>query len=142
MLKDYLAERKISMYSLAANSGVPYSTVNDLANGRIEIQNCRAGVLKKIADELSISMDALYDLCESNLSVYLEEEKIPVAIRVKNKTYYAEFYDNNIPVSLEICAVNRDTAYFIHSLAKWTVEDYFEQKEWEAANALLAHAKG
>lgn len=140
MLKDYLADSGKSMYSLAAESGVPYSTVNDLANGRIEVQNCRAGILKKLAGALSVSLDELYDLCLEDRSVLLEEQKENVRIRVKNKTYYAEFQDQGNPVSLKVCEVNQNTGYFIRSLAKWKAEEYFEQKEWEAANALLADA--
>ena len=141
MLKEYLAERGKSMYSLAEESGIPYSTVNDLANGRIEIQNCRAGILRKLAEALSVSMDDLYDLCSCEMTVYSTERKTPVRIRVKHKRYYAEFTDKGQPVELEICAVNLDTSYFIRSLAAWTVEDYYGGKEWEAANALLADAK-
>ena len=141
MLKDYLAERHVSMYSLAVRSGVPYSTVNDLANGRIEVENCRAGVLKKIADALSITMDDLYDQCHTEMSFFLEKQKVLIQVRVKNKTYFAEFYDGDEPVALEICAVNLDTAAFIRSLAKWTAEEYFEQCEWETTDVLLAHAK-
>ena len=141
MLKDYLAERHVSMYSLAVRSGVPYSTVNDLANGRIEVENCRAGVLKKIADALSITMDELYEQCYSEMAFFLEKQKLSVRVRAKNKTYYAEFYDGDEPVAMEICDVNLDTAAFIRSLAKWTAEDYFEQREWETTDVLLAHAK-
>ncbi len=140
MLKDYLAEHQTSMYKLAAESGVAYSTVNDLANGRIEIEQCRAGILKKIADALSVTMDELYSLCDTELSVYTEAWKTDVKIRVKNKTYFAQFRDRGKPVLLEVCPVNRDTTYFIRSLAKWKAEEYFEQREWEAMNAILAHA--
>lgn len=140
MLKDYLSEHKTSMYKLAAESGVPYSTVNDLANGRIEIEQCRAGILKRLADSLAVTMDDLYNLCDTELRVFSDERKTDVKIRVKNKTYYAEFDDHGTPVLLEVCPVNKDTSYFIRSLAKWTAEDYFERLEWEAANAILAHA--
>ena len=139
MLKDYLREHQMSMYRLASESGVPYSTVNDLANGRIEIEQCRAGVLKRLAEALSLSMDELYDLCNTELSVFSEEQKTEVRIRVKNKTYYAVFDDGGKQVMLEICPVNRDTSCFIRSLAKWTAETYLERQKWEALNAVLAH---
>lgn len=140
MLKDYLKDRHKSMYRLAEESGVAYSTVNDLANGRIEIQNCRAGILKDLARALSISMDELYELCSNEIEFPLESMTTTVRIRVKNKKYYVEFSDEGQPVALEICGVNSDTSYFIRSLARWTVEEYEAGKEWEAANALLAHA--
>ena len=140
MLKDYLVENQKSMYWLAEKSNVPYSTVNDLANGRIDIRNCRAGALKQLADALSLTMDALYDLCSSDITICPASCDSPVRIRIRGKKYYAEFSDHGQPVSLEVCPVRQDTAYFIRSLAEWAVEDYFENQEWEAANALLAHA--
>lgn len=140
MLKDYLKDQHRSMYRLAEESGVAYSTVNDLANGRIEIQNCRAGILKDLARALSISMDELYELCSNEIEFPLESMTTSARIRVKNKKYYVEFPDEGQCVTLEICGVNSDTSYFIRSLARWTVEEYEAGKEWEAANALLAHA--
>ena len=140
MLKDYLTEHQMSMYRLASESGIPYSTVNDLVNGRIEIEQCRAGILKRLAEALSITMDELYDLCNTELSVFSEKHKTEVRIRVKNKTYYAVFADRGKQVMLEICPVSKDTSCFIRSLAKWTAESYLERQEWEELNAVLAHA--
>ena len=140
MLKDYLKDQHRSMYRLAEESGVAYSTVNDLANGRIEIQNCRAGILKDLARALSVSMDELYELCSNEIEFPLESMATSARIRVKNKKYYVEFSDEGQCVTLEICGVNSDASYFIRSLARWKVEEYVAGKEWEAANALLAHA--
>ena len=140
MLKDYLKDQHRYMYRLAEESGIAYSTVNDLANGRIEIQNCRAGILKDLARALSVSMDELYELCSNEIEFPLESMATSARIRVKNKKYYVEFSDEGQCVTLEICGVNSDASYFIRSLARWKVEEYVAGKEWEAANALLAHA--
>lgn len=140
MLKEYLAENQISMYQLAAESHVPYSTVNDLVNRRIDVKNCRAGALKQLADAMSISMNQLYDLCCNEITIVSAAYGVEAMVRSKGKKYYVEFSDHGRPVMLEVCPVKEDTSYFIRSLAEWTVEDYFNEREWENANAVLAHA--
>lgn len=37
MLKEYLKQEGISIYAIARKSGLPYSTVNDLVNGKVRI---------------------------------------------------------------------------------------------------------
>ena len=64
MLKDYLKEHNISLYRLSKNTGIPYSTISDLAGGSIHISRCSAGNLHLIAQELHLSMDEVYSLCE------------------------------------------------------------------------------
>ena len=51
MLKDHLKEKQISIYSMSKACGIPYSTLNDLANGKVDIDNCKVGLLLKISDK-------------------------------------------------------------------------------------------
>lgn len=62
MLKDYLNEKKISMYKVSKESGVPYSTLNDLVNGRVDIDSCKVALFLRLSRYLGMSMDALYDV--------------------------------------------------------------------------------
>ena len=63
MLKEYLQKNNISVYKLSKKSDVPYSTLNDLVNLKLPVENIRAGQLKSIADALDVEMDELYNLC-------------------------------------------------------------------------------
>jgi len=39
MLNEWMEQKKISRYRLAKNSGIPYSTVNDICNGKTQLEN-------------------------------------------------------------------------------------------------------
>ena len=66
MLKDFLAEKGISIYHAAKASGISYSTLNDIAN-------VKSGILHALAGVLQVSMDQLYDICSETIDVYDEE---------------------------------------------------------------------
>ena len=61
-MKEYLQKNKISIYGLAKKTGIPYSTLNYIINGKIKAEVCSAGNLHRIASCLGISMDEVYSL--------------------------------------------------------------------------------
>ena len=130
MLKDYLKQKNISMYSVAEKSGVPYSTLNDLANGRVDVDNCKVSLLRLIAATLEMSMDELYGLCRENRRYILDRYGIVVNVIVKDKDYYAEFDYQGEHISARICAVNEINTKVIADLALLSAEDNIEEKEF------------
>ncbi len=60
----------MSMYSLAKQTDVPYTTINRLVNERLSINNCNAGAVFKIAATLGVRMEDLMN----NEQVYTLEE--------------------------------------------------------------------
>lgn len=58
-LKEQIAKHNTTMYRLAKDSGVPYSTVNDICTGKSRIENASAGTVYKLAKALGISTDEL-----------------------------------------------------------------------------------
>lgn len=61
MLKDILEKKGMNINQLSHKSGVGYSYVYKLANGKAEIENCGLGTAKKIADVLQISLEDLLE---------------------------------------------------------------------------------
>lgn len=68
--KDALSNSGMSMYSLAKQTDVPYTTINRLVNERLSINNCNAGAVFKIAVALGVRMEDLMN----NEQVYTLEE--------------------------------------------------------------------
>ena len=129
MLKKYLKERNISIYSLAKSSGVPYSTLNDLCNGKVMISNCKAGIVKKLAESLEITMDALYELAEPDRRiVHVAEYDKDAEIKVRNKRYKASFEYNGEKIELDVCKVNENNSVYVDSFTEWSVEGYMEDR--------------
>ena len=65
-IKQYLEDKKISIYRVANNAAVAYPTVFNIVNGKVDILNCAFGIVKKIANALNLSIDELFTLCDRN----------------------------------------------------------------------------
>lgn len=59
MLHEILEKKNMSIYRLAKLSGLPYATVNDLCNEKVQIRKCSAETVYQIARALDISMEEL-----------------------------------------------------------------------------------
>ena len=58
-IMDVLKNKKVSMYRLAKQSNVPYTTINDLCSGKTSPEKCSAETIYKIARALEIPMEEL-----------------------------------------------------------------------------------
>ena len=132
----------ISIYSISKSSGIAYSTLNDIVNCKVEIDNVKAGILYALAKTLGISMDALYELCRDDIVVQSERYNINGFISKKNKKYYLRFKYNHKEHEYELCPVKREASLFIDSIALWEMEKHLSDIEMEEAYALCVKAKG
>lgn len=90
MFKQFLKERNISIYKLSELSNVPYTTLNELANGKKAINDCKIKTIENISKALNISIELLLDILnnkEIKLSNSWEENK--------NKKFYFPIIVNN-----------------------------------------------
>ena len=55
-INELIKEKNITKYRLAKNSGIPYTTINDICNGKARIEKCSAETIYRIAKELGVSM--------------------------------------------------------------------------------------
>ena len=131
MLKEYLKKKGISIYALANDCKLPYSTVNDLCNHKVDVENCKAGILRKLSNRLDITMDELYNLLIRRDTIYLDEYNLEAKITVKGKRYHSEFTYDNAHVDLDICKVCESNTKFIRDFALWDTENYLDGKSLE-----------
>ncbi len=59
MLQELLERENMTLYKLSKNSGVPYTTVNDIYHGRTGLGKCTAETVYKLSKALSVSMEEL-----------------------------------------------------------------------------------
>lgn len=67
-LKDYIYERNISVSTLSKQSGLPYSTVSEIVNGKKTLGKCSAETVYKLAKALDSSVENL--LLSENSSAF------------------------------------------------------------------------
>lgn len=111
MFKKYLKEKKLSVYKLSELSKVPYTTLNELVNGKKTIDDCKVKTIESIAVALKCSIETVLRLL-NNKSVYLSnswEEN-------KNKKFYFPVIINN---------TNYDCRR-IHPLMQKKISDIYE----------------
>ena len=130
-MKEYLKKKGISIYALAGKSGVPYSTLNDLVNGKVDASNCKAGMLNSVAHALDLSMDETYRMLCGDKCTVRNTYDIEVTVNVRNKSYYAEFLYGDKPVDLLLCKVNGDSSFYVNDIAKWRSEGYIRDRRME-----------
>ena len=99
-----------------------YSTLNDLANGKVEIESCKVGLLAAVADALGLTLDEAAQVCRPGRHAVVTEYGTETNIRVRNKSYFAEFEYDGVRTEIELCRVNEDTTFYINEIAKWRSE--------------------
>ncbi|MBR5422053.1 MAG: helix-turn-helix transcriptional regulator [Lachnospiraceae bacterium] len=70
-IEQFLKDKKISLYALAEKSGLNYSVVHNIINGRSDIRQCKLDTAARMADALQISIEDLMLLCKRNYSYTL-----------------------------------------------------------------------
>ena len=141
MLKEFLQQKDLSIYKLAGISGIPYSTLNDIVNHKVDIANIRAGIIFKLANVLNISIDELYELCTNQITIYLEDYATKGTVNIKNKKYVLEFQYQNKEFTDELCPVKKEATMFIESIARWQMEKLISDYEMETMYELCIKAK-
>lgn len=58
-VNDLMKAKGMTKYRLAKESGIPYTTVTDICNGRAQLEKCSAETIYKLAETLDTTMEAL-----------------------------------------------------------------------------------
>lgn len=70
---DLLADKKTTVYSLSLNSGVPKTTLADIASGKADILECSGRTLLSISKALRVSVEDLLSLEKEESKTLLPE---------------------------------------------------------------------
>ncbi|MBQ6611183.1 MAG: helix-turn-helix domain-containing protein [Oscillospiraceae bacterium] len=81
-IQNTLKQRNMSIYRLAKTSEVPYATVNDICNGKAQMEKCSAETIYRLAHALGVSMEELLAPCFLKRSSF-ENFKSTVCHRLK-----------------------------------------------------------
>ncbi|MBQ7760923.1 MAG: helix-turn-helix transcriptional regulator [Clostridia bacterium] len=77
MLEAILEQKNISMYQLAKQSGIPYTTVSELVRGKTRIEKCSAETIYRLSRVLGVSMeDLISDSIEHRLDFEIFKSNI------------------------------------------------------------------
>lgn len=116
MITELITKKNISMYRLAKNSGVPYTTVNDICSGKARLEKCSAETIYKLAKELDVSMETLLEPCF-------------------NKRGNFELFKSNVCHKVK---EQGDIGFIIETLESNIIRSYYDRKWFRECFYLLA----
>ena len=116
MVPELLERKNMTLYQLSKNSGVPYTTVNDIYHGRTSLDKCTAETVYKLSKELDLSMEEL-------LSPYLQ------------KRISFELYKSNVCHRLKEMG---DIRFIMETLKSDDINRLFKRKWYPESLYLLA----
>lgn len=62
-IKELIEQKHLSKYRLSKESGIPYSTLTDIINEKVQLEKCTAETIYKLSQALGITMEALLAPC-------------------------------------------------------------------------------
>lgn len=63
LINELMENKKITKYRLAKDSGIAYTTINDICSGKAQLEKCSAETIYRIAKVLGVSMESLIEPC-------------------------------------------------------------------------------
>lgn len=130
--KKIIQESGISIYALAKRSGVPYTTINELKNGKHNINQCAAETVYKLG--IALDADPMELLNSFNFLDGLEG-------KYKNLRYRWECgRETAICFEMDGQTVKLRTGRrwnipkrrkYYDTIAGWMIQDYLKKREWE-----------
>ena len=112
--------------------------MNDIANARVSIDNVKFGLVRSIAEELGVTLEELYKICEQNMDVLSEYYGIKGRILRRDKRFYIEYTFRNKKYEDYVALIKKDSEKYIDSMALWVMEEGIANHEMEEAYALLS----
>lgn len=85
MLNTLLKKKNMSLYGLSKQTEIPYTTLSDIKNNKVMIDNISIGTIRKIASVFSMTLDDLYEELTKPDSFIKTQADYPVSKRLYNK---------------------------------------------------------
>jgi plasmid maintenance system antidote protein VapI len=117
-----LKERNITKYRLSKDSGIPYTTINDICSGKAQLEKCSAETVYRISRQLHITMEEFIETSMND------------AIGMEHRTSFETFKSNVCHRVMDI----KDINFIIETLESDIIRKYFNKKWYAESLYLLA----
>ena len=115
-INELMESKKITQYRLAKESGIAYTTINDICNGRAQLEKCSAETIYRISKVLDVSMENLIEPCLDKRSDF-------------------ELFKSNTCHRLKVLG---DVEFIIELLEEDPIRKYYKKKWYPESLYLLA----
>lgn len=63
IINELIKSKQITKYRLAKDSGIAYTTINDICSGKAQLEKCSAETIYRISKALGVSMESIIEPC-------------------------------------------------------------------------------
>lgn len=122
----------LSMYALSRCSGVPYTTINEIRNGKNDINQCAAATVWRLAAALGVSPNDLINDINYLDGVKGKYKGIDFIWRSETNTVIT-FEHNGSTVTLDTGAFYNipSRLQYYNIIAGWMIKEHLEHIQWE-----------
>ena len=128
-INQYLKESKRTIASLSKCTGVPYTTVSELVNGKVDLDRVYVGTAVKLASAFQIDFRTFYDMCKESINLS-DDSKAKVIVR--NKYYYLSYKIREYSGTVRLFKANLINKPYVKDAAEWEykrIEDEIKYKK-------------
>ena len=106
---DLLSEKKTTVYSLSIHSGIPRTTLTDIASGKADILECTGKTLLAISKSLNVSIEDLLSLereeAKTLLPGFLLDSINEYRIVIRKDSTLIDCYSDQLNSSINVAEV-------------------------------------
>ena len=106
---DLLSEKKTTVYSLSIHSGIPRTTLTDIASGKADILECTGKTLLAISKSLNVSIEDLLSLereeAKTLLPGFLLDSIIEYRKAIRKDSTLIDCYSDQLNSSINVAEV-------------------------------------
>ena len=106
---DLLAEKKTTVYALSSDSGVPKTTLTDIASGKADILECSGKTLLAISKSLGVSIEVLLLLereeSKTLLPEFLQESISEYRKAIRKDSTLVDCFSDQLNSSINVAEV-------------------------------------
>ena len=116
IFSELINKKNITMYRLSSQSGIPYTTINDICSGKTKLEKCSAETIYKLAKTLNVNMEFLTELgiqetmrehsYEHGLPDYLQHDLNAYKEGLKNKSSTLDCLWGELYGSINVAEIN------------------------------------
>lgn len=106
---DLLAEKKQTVYSLSQESGIPKTTLTDIASGKADILDCSGKTLLAISKCLNVSIEKLLSLereeAKTLMPQFLLDSIVDYRKAIRKGSTLSDCYSDQLNSSINVAEV-------------------------------------
>lgn len=106
---DLLSEKKMTVYSLSNQSGIPKTTLSDIASGKADILDCSGKTLLLISKNLNVTIEDLLSLereeAKTILPGFLYDSIVEYRKAIRKDSTLIDCYSDQLNSSINVAEV-------------------------------------